>query len=65
MIKIVQFMPYLYLVLAILFGIDAVDKYNNGENFILQAFFAVLGIFMFFFRLRFAKKIKDQENKNK
>lgn len=65
MIKIIQFMPYLYLVLAILFGFDAYTKYNNGENFTFQALFAVLGIFMFFFRLRFAKKIKDQENKNK
>lgn len=63
--KMIQFMPYFYLVLSVLFILEVVNKYKAGENYILQLVFAVFGIFMFIFRLRFAKKIKDQENKNK
>lgn len=66
MIKVAQIIPFVYLVLSILFIYDAVDKFLNNENYILSIAFAAVGIFMFFFRLRFLKKIKkQQEEQNK
>nr|WP_317632690.1 hypothetical protein [uncultured Flavobacterium sp.] len=65
MIKVVQYIPYLYLLLAILFALDSVEKFNKGENYIMSVAFTAVGIFMFIFRLRHIKKIKEQQNKNK
>lgn len=64
--KIAQITPYVYLILSALFIYDAFDKYTNNENYIISVAFAAVGIFMFFFRLRFLKKIKkQQEQQNK
>jgi len=66
MIKIAQIIPYIYLVLAALFIYDAIDKFLKNENYIMSVAFAAVGIFMFFFRLRFLKKMKkQQEQENK
>ncbi|UYW02659.1 hypothetical protein K5I29_12920 [Flavobacterium agricola] len=66
--KVAQIIPYVYLVLAVLFIYDAVDKYLTDQNYILSVAFAAVGIFMFFFRLRFLKKLKEEQqqgSKNK
>lgn len=66
MLKIAQITPYIYLILSALFIYDAVDKFLNNQSYIMSIAFAAVGIFMFFFRLRFLKKIKkEQEQQNK
>jgi cytochrome c biogenesis protein CcdA len=66
MMKIAQITPYIYLILSALFIYDAIDKYTKNEHYIISIAFAAVGIFMFFFRLRFLKKIKkQQEQQNK
>jgi len=65
MIKIAQIIPYVYLLLSVLFIYDAVDKYLNDKNFIISIAFAAVGIFMFFFRLRFLKKLKNEQDLKK
>ena len=59
-----KFTQYAYLIAGILFAVDAYRKWetDNG-NAIIEAMFAAIGIFMFFFRRKFAKKF-DERNKN-
>ena len=59
-----KFTQYAYLIAGILFAIDAYRKWetDNG-NAIIEAIFAGIGIFMFFFRRKFAKKF-EEHNKN-
>lgn len=60
-----KFTQYAYLIAGILFAVDAYKKWetDNG-NAIIEAIFAAIGIFMFFFRRKFAKKF-EAHNKNK
>jgi hypothetical protein len=60
-----KFTQYAYLIAGILFAIDAVRKWetDNG-NAILEAIFAAIGIFMFFFRRKFAKKFEERNKNN-
>lgn len=43
-------MPYLFLVIAALFLIEAITKLNNGEDSVLYFLFTGAAIFMFFFK---------------
>ena len=59
-----KFTQYAYLIAGIIFAYDAFRTWetDNG-NAIIKSIFAAIGIFMFFFRRKFAKKF-DERNKN-
>ena len=60
-----KYIQYFYLVAAVLFAVDGFMQLNSAERSPwLSFFFAVIALFMFFFRRRFAKKYEDQ-NKNR
>lgn len=59
--KALRIMPFFYLVIAGLFIYDAITKIQaNADNYWLSFLVAALAIFMFFFRMRFAKKMIDR-----
>jgi len=59
--KILQFLQYAYLVFAILFLYDAINKWNNDRNgAYISLLFVALAVFMFFFRKKFFKRFKDR-----
>lgn len=62
--KLQKFFQYAYLVFAILFIYEAIVNWNVDRNkaYILLGV-AALAIFMFFFRMRFAKKMQDRNKK--
>lgn len=60
-----KFTQYAYLIAGILFAVDAFKKWENERgNAIIEAIFATVGIFMFFFRRKFAKKFEDRNKNN-
>ena len=60
-----KYVPYIYLVFAGFFIYDAVVKWNDPNSTpVLSLLIAGLGVFMFFFRLRFAKKMEDRNRKS-
>lgn len=60
-----KFTQYAYLLAAIIIAIEGVRQYQLGDNSkaILMGIFSVIGIFMFFFRRRFAKKFGERNKK--
>lgn len=60
-----KYTQYAYLVIAVLFIYDAVTKINAGNDTPWLSFLiAGMGVFMFFFRRRFAKKFDGQNKKH-
>ena len=59
-----RFTQYAYLIAGLVFAVDAFIKYQEEETnkAIISAIFAVIGVFMFFFRRNYAKRF-DQRNK--
>lgn len=55
-----KFIPYLYIIFALVFTYDTIVRLNAGENAIISITFVVLAVFMFFFRRNQAKKIADR-----
>ena len=59
-----KFTQYAYLITKLVFAYDAFTKWQTEDpNYIISAIFAVIGVFMFFFRQRFAKKFEDRNKK--
>lgn len=60
-----KYTPYVYLILTVFFIYDAIVKWNDvNATPVLSLLFAALGVFMFFFRRRFAKKMEDRKSKS-
>ncbi|MEO8252751.1 MAG: hypothetical protein ABI554_00085 [Flavobacterium sp.] len=60
-----KYTPYIYLIFAVFFIYDAIAKWNDPTATpVLSLLIAGLGIFMFFFRRRFAKKMHDRNHKS-
>lgn len=60
-----KYTPYVYLILTVFFIYDAIVKWNDvNATPVLSLLFAALGVFMFFFRRRFAKKMEDRKPKS-
>lgn len=59
-----RFTQYAYLIAGLVFAVDAFIKYQEEETnkAIISAIFAVIGVFMFFFRRNYANRF-DQRNK--
>ena len=65
--KVYKFTLYLYLIFGLFFLYDAISTYLNPEpnrDFKISLAFAVVAIFMFFFRKRHIKRIEENQ-KNK
>lgn len=59
-----KYTQYAYLIVAILFLYEAIMKMSAGEATPWLSFLiAGVGIFMFFFRRKFAKKMENQNKK--
>ncbi|MEL1252792.1 hypothetical protein AAEO57_03310 [Flavobacterium sp. DGU38] len=59
-----KYTQYAYLIVAVLFIYDAITKINAGNDTPWLSFLiAGMGVFMFFFRRKFAKKFEDRNKK--
>ncbi|WP_370390747.1 hypothetical protein [uncultured Winogradskyella sp.] len=59
--KLLRIFQYAYIIFAALFLWDAYTNWSIDRNrAYMSLFFAALGIFMFFFRRRYANKFKDR-----
>lgn len=63
--KIYKITVYLYLVFALFFAYEAYISFQEGKDFWIRLAFAVVALFMFFFRLRNLKKIDLHKNQQK
>ncbi len=64
MLKLYKIIEYLYLAFAVFFTFEAVRTFStDNKKAILFLFFAVMAIFMFFFKRRFRKKRFENQNK--
>lgn len=62
--KISKIFEYGYLVIAIVFIVETVLRWNEErEKAYLMLLFAVVAIFMYFFRRKFRNKIQNRNNK--
>ncbi len=62
--KLQKFFQYAYLVFAILFIYEAIINWNSDRNrAYMMLVIATLAVFMFFFRMRFAKKMAERNKK--
>jgi len=60
--KILQFFQYVYLFFAALFIYDAISNIGkDSTRVVISLIFAGLAIFMFFFRKKFRKKLKNKK----
>jgi len=60
-----KYTPYIYLIFTVFFVYDAIEKWNDPKGTpMLSLLIAGLGVFMFFFRRRFAKKMHDRNHKS-
>ncbi|WP_396184835.1 hypothetical protein [Flavobacterium sp.] len=59
-----KYTQYIYLVAAVFFGIRAAEIWDqdNDQHFLFLGI-AILSVFMFLFRRKFAKKFEDRNNK--
>ena len=64
MAKYFKFFEIAYLVIAIVFIVETVLKWNSDRNkaYIFLAF-AILAIFMYFFRKKYRKRFENHERK--
>ncbi len=64
MAKYFKFFEYAYLVIAIVFIVETILKWNSEPQkaYIFLAFSA-LAIFMYFFRKKYRKKFENSEDK--
>ncbi len=63
--NIIKYTPYVYLAFGIFFIYDGFMKWNSGVETPWMSFIiGGLAIFMFFFRLKFAKKFADRNKQS-
>ena len=58
-----KYFQYFYLLITALFLFDAFTKYQKNQVYWTSLLLAALGVFMFFFKRKFAKKFEDRNNK--
>ncbi|RTY92431.1 hypothetical protein [Flavobacterium sp. GT3R68] len=59
-----KYTPYAYLLFAVIFIFDGISKLNAGNDTPWLSFMiAGLGVFMFFFRRNYFKKIENRNPK--
>ncbi len=55
-----KIVSYLYLVVGAFFVYAGIEARQDGEDGYLYFFFAAIAVFMFFFRMHYAKKFKNR-----
>jgi uncharacterized membrane protein len=59
--KVSKIFQYAYLVIAVVFVYEAIISWNTDRNrSYFTLFFAVLAVFIYFFRKRYYKKFEDR-----
>lgn len=58
--KYLKIVAYFYLLAAAFFIYQGIVNLSDGEDSVIMFLFAAIAIFMFFFRLRFAKKMGNR-----
>ena len=59
--KIYRLFEYFYLVIAVFFSYETINNWSeNRDRAYLFLFFVAIGIFMFFFRRNFRKKMEKR-----
>lgn len=62
--KVAKIFEYFYLVIAVFFSFEAYNEWSNpGSKAYIFLFFAVIAIFMFFFRRRFRQRVENRTKK--
>jgi len=62
--KIWKIFEYGYLIIAIVFFVETILKWNEDrEKAYLLLLFAVVAVFMYFFRKRFRSRLEQRNNK--
>lgn len=57
-----KFFQYAYLIFAVLFLYDAINKYiQSGEIAYVSILLGTLAVFMYFFRQKFRKKYENKD----
>ena len=56
-----KIVSYIYLVAAAFFLYKGIEAIQLGENSIIMFALAAIGVFMFFFRMRFVKKMDRRD----
>ncbi|MBD3583131.1 hypothetical protein [Flavobacterium selenitireducens] len=60
-----KIIPYIYLAAALFFIYSGIVRYGEGEEgFWLWFVIAALCVFMFFFRMRFARRFNGRKDEN-
>lgn len=59
----IKYFQYFYLLIAILFLVDAFMKFQKGEVFWISLLLAGCAVFMFIFKRRFAQRYEDRNKK--
>lgn len=59
-----KYTSYLYLVFGLFFLYEGYTSWAANEPSVLNFIIAGLAIFMFFFRMKFAKKFEDRNKKS-
>ncbi|AXG73360.1 hypothetical protein DVK85_03580 [Flavobacterium arcticum] len=54
---------YVYLAVAAFFTYEGIMALNSGEDSFIMFFFAAVAVFLFFFRMRNAKKFGNRREK--
>lgn len=58
-----KYTPYLYLIFSLYFFYDSIEKWNDPQATpILSLLIGGVALFMFFFRMNFAKKMANRKN---
>ncbi|MDG1870860.1 MAG: hypothetical protein P8I78_02725 [Flavobacterium sp.] len=58
-----KYTPYLYLIFSLHFFYDSIEKWNDPQATpILSLLIGAVALFMFFFRMHFAKKMANRKN---
>ncbi len=58
-----KYTPYLYLIFSLYFFYDSIEKWNDPQATpILSLLIGTVALFMFFFRMHFAKKMANRKN---
>lgn len=59
-----KYTQYAYLIVAVVFIYDGITKINSGNDTPWLSFMiAAIGVFMFFFRRKFAKKFEERNKR--
>ena len=60
-----KYIPYFYLIFAVVFIYDGITKFNDPAATPWLSFgIAAVAVFMFFFRMKFGRKFEDRSKKS-